>query len=317
MQNPYAHSPGPAPATPEAQLIADYEAAIGPNAGYYLARFQEFDAGESQTGWNWPAFFVTSCWFLYRKMWLPGLLNLCYPLILLFVLGIAFGLLRPSVPVMVGSALLLLVLPSILLPMFANAIYWRHIRRVIESLPQSVAQVPDKRIARLERNGGTGPGAMIGVILGGGFFFIFVIGILAAIAIPAYQDYTIRAQITEGLNLASAPKAAVAEYFAQNKGWPENSEVAGINAISGKYTQSVNVENGSVVIVYGGAANTKITGKTLILLPGRSARGDVIWACAGVKPDGVVEFAQGRYGTDLELKYLPASCRNGAPIEPR
>jgi type IV pilus assembly protein PilA len=314
MHNPYATTPGVAPSTPEAQLQADYEAAIGPNTGYYLSKFEAFDAGQSKASWHWPAFFVTSCWFLYRKMWLPGLLNLAYPFILSFVLGIAFGVAKPPIPVMVGLSLVLLVLPSILLPIFANAIYWRHIHNLIDGLPGSVAQVPEKRMGRLERNGGTGAGAMVAVIVGGGFFFIFIVGILAAIAIPAYQDYTIRAQISEGLNLSSGAKAAVAEYFAAHNAWPENAAAAGVTPASGKYVQSVDIENGSVVIIYGAAANTQITGKTLILLPGRTAKGDVVWACANVQPDGVVEFAPGRYGTDLVLKYLPQRCRTGTPI---
>ena len=81
MHNPYAHVPTPAPSTPEEQRTADYESAIGPNTGYYLTRFAEFDAGESKAGWHWPAFFATSGWFIYRKMWAVGMLNLFWPLI--------------------------------------------------------------------------------------------------------------------------------------------------------------------------------------------------------------------------------------------
>src|SRR5580765_6299524 len=68
---------------------------------------------------------------------------------------------------------------------------------------------------------------------------VAIIGILAAIAIPAYQDYTVRAQVTEGLNLAAAAKTAVAESFASNQTWPNSNTTAGLtpNAtdISGKY----------------------------------------------------------------------------------
>ena len=61
--------------------------------------------------------------------------------------------------------------------------------------------------------------------------FLFIVGMVAAIAIPAYQDYTIRAQVTEGLNLASAPKAAVAEYYAQHGEWPLDAEAAGLQDV--------------------------------------------------------------------------------------
>src|SRR6187431_3371259 len=83
---------------------------------------------------------------------------------------------------------------------------------------------------------------------------VAIIGILAAIAIPAYQDYTIRAQVTEGLNLAGAVKASVAETFAQTGLWPANNTAAGVgNAteVTGKYVTAVTVLNGGITITYG------------------------------------------------------------------
>jgi type IV pilus assembly protein PilA len=320
MNNPYAHASGPAPATPEAQKRADYELAIGQNAEYFLPKFEEFDKGGSKLGWNWPAFFVTTPWFLYRKMWGWGMGNLAYFWgILTFIgpmaLGIAAGAAAKgsevSAMVTVGIVIgVLLLIPAFLLPMFANALYWGHLNKMMEKIPSSIAQQPDKRATRIERNGGTGMGAMVGVLVGGVFIFVAIIGVLAAIAIPAYQDYTIRSQIAEGLNLAAGPKAAVAEYYAQNKAWPENNEAAGMTGSpSGKYVESVNVEKGSIVIFYGGTANPKIVGKTLILRPGVTENEDVVWECANVESDGVQEYGEGPHGTDLPMKYLPANCR--------
>ena len=77
---------------------------------------------------------------------------------------------------------------------------------------------------------------------------VAIIGILAAIAIPAYQDYTIRAQVTEGLNLAGAAKSAVAETYANNGAWPANNAAAGLGNstdIQGKYVSAVTVASGS------------------------------------------------------------------------
>jgi type IV pilus assembly protein PilA len=133
---------------------------------------------------------------------------------------------------------------------------------------------------------------------------VAIIGILAAIAIPAYQDYTIRAQVTEGLNLASDLKAAVGEVYADTgTGTGINSGSMGIPASdykSGKYVTSIEVGNGTITITYGGSANAKIHGKTLTLVPSVNQNDDVIWTCGGT-------------GTSLEEKYLPASCRgNGS-----
>src|SRR5688572_15351291 len=109
---------------------------------------------------------------------------------------------------------------------------------------------------------------------------VAIIGILAAIAIPAYQDYTIRAQVTEGLNLAGSVKAAVAETFAQSGTWPANNAEAGVgnNAdITGKYVTDVLVADGGITITYGNQANANIAGNTLGLTPWTSVNSDVIW----------------------------------------
>src|SRR6185369_4260721 len=109
---------------------------------------------------------------------------------------------------------------------------------------------------------------------------VAIIGILAAIAIPAYQDYTVRAQVTEGLNLASDLKAAVGETFANTGAWPANNAAVGVTAVkSGKYVTGVTIGTGTIKIVYGGQANTNISAKELDLRPTVSPNGDVIWNC--------------------------------------
>ena len=145
---------------------------------------------------------------------------------------------------------------------------------------------------------------------------VAIIGILAAIAIPAYQDYTVRAQVTEGLNLASAIKASVAESFAQNGVWPANNVAIGITtAPSGKYVSAVNLTNGTITIVYAGVqVNTNaLTAATnsLSIKPMVSLNGDVIWNCgykAIVGADPVTGASGGLVNTVLP-KYLPATCR--------
>ena len=177
--------------------------------------------------------------------------------------------------------LLLLILPSILLPIYANALYWRHVRKLIERFASHrVASVPEQAPgAPRARAAAPVPAPTAGVLVGVGFFGIFVVGILAAIAIPAYQDYTIRAQVTEGLNLAIARKASSGRVLGDSiRSWPQQADL-GNDAPIGKYVTSVNVASGSVVITYGDAANTNIAGQRLVLLPGVTNDGDVVWAC--------------------------------------
>ncbi len=141
---------------------------------------------------------------------------------------------------------------------------------------------------------------------------VAIIGILAAIAIPAYQDYTVRSQITEGLNLASDLKAAVGETFASTGAWPANNAAVGVTAVkSGKYVTAVDVTTGTIEITFGGQANSAILNKKLALRPTVSPNGDVIWNC-GYKASVGADPASGgatANATDVTAKYLPQACR--------
>jgi len=144
---------------------------------------------------------------------------------------------------------------------------------------------------------------------------VAIIGILAAIAIPAYQDYTIRSQVTEGLNLASDLKAGVAEVFAQTGDWTAIDLAAlgvsgGATAKSGKYVSQIDVAAGVITITYGNQANTaNLATQTLALNPGLNDNDDVVWVCGqATTPSGT--SMQGTGTTSVRDKYLPASCRS-------
>ncbi len=144
---------------------------------------------------------------------------------------------------------------------------------------------------------------------------VAIIGILAAIAIPAYQDYTIRAQVTEGLNLAGAVKAGVAEAYANTGSWPSNMTAAGgdsTNLPAGKYVSSVDVAGGVITITYGAQSNANINGNTMILTPGLSKNNDVAWICGDHStPSTVVSTAATPAPGTLAQKYRPQVCRTG------
>jgi type IV pilus assembly protein PilA len=128
---------------------------------------------------------------------------------------------------------------------------------------------------------------------------VAIIGILAAIAIPAYSDYTIRAQVSEGITLAGGAKAAVSEFVMDRGAFPADNNEAGLSAatdISGRYTTSITNVNGIITIVYGGSgpAHAELAGDTL-MLSAVTSPGSVIWACPTT-------------GTVL-AKHRPATCR--------
>jgi type IV pilus assembly protein PilA len=130
---------------------------------------------------------------------------------------------------------------------------------------------------------------------------VAIIGILAAIAIPAYSDYTIRAQVSEGLTLAGGAKAAVSEYTMDRGRYPSTQALAGLalpGSINGKYTTSINAGAvpGQILITYGVDAHAELTGDTLILSAVTSG-GSVVWACPPNPIGSVV------------ARHRPATCR--------
>jgi len=142
---------------------------------------------------------------------------------------------------------------------------------------------------------------------------VAIIGILAAIALPAYQNYTIRAQVTEGLTLADGWKTAMAEYYA-NYGTMPSTAVTGTTASSGKYESSVGIVSGAIKIVYGNNANATINGKILFLNPYVTANNDVLWACgtAAIPSGASATLASGTTAgsTTIGAQYLPTSCHS-------
>jgi type IV pilus assembly protein PilA len=146
---------------------------------------------------------------------------------------------------------------------------------------------------------------------------VAIIGILAAIAIPAYQDYTIRAQVSEGLTLAAAAKAAIAETFLNTGVAPASRMEAGMSNVatdtSGKYVSGIEVANGIITITYsGGDVNAAILGNTVDIVAYTTEDDSVTWQCGYSNvPTGTNITAMGAAtnGSTIEPRYLPAACR--------
>jgi type IV pilus assembly protein PilA len=149
---------------------------------------------------------------------------------------------------------------------------------------------------------------------------VAIIGILAAIAIPAYQNYTIRAQVTEGLSLADNYQTAVAEFYQNNGSFPAGVSTSGSattvampGATVGKYVSAITVDaNGNIKITYSGSkVNAKLSGDILYLNVGTDTNGDIAWIC-GLQstnpPTGVTLNTAAT--TTVPAQYLPSSCHN-------
>lgn len=276
-----------------------YRHAVGERkAGYYLPLFYRFDQGSSQVSWNWPAFFVTFFWLLYRRMY-----GLAFGYVLLW--PILFVILLTVTTWLVGQAvagvlcwMLALVAQFVVAPMFANAAYHWHVNRRIARL---VAAAPSHEalVQRVTGQASTAGGAAaIGAVVYG----IAIVGILAAIVIP-YRDYTIRAQVSEGLVLAAPVKASIESAYSDSGNWPADELMANAR-FPGRYVTSIEVSDGAILIHYGKDAHRTLAGRTLSLHP--TAKGEQVeWSCGYAAGADVTQ-------TDVAPKYLPSACRQPA-----
>lgn len=127
---------------------------------------------------------------------------------------------------------------------------------------------------------------------------IAIIGILAAIAIPAYQDYVIRSQVSEALSLADGSKTAIAEFYSNTGRLPGNNQSAGLAtpaSIQGNYVKSVTNNNGKIEVILGNKVNKKVD-STQLLLSALPSVGSTAWTCKTGTPE-------------IANKYLPTNCR--------
>ncbi|MES1976734.1 MAG: pilin [Pseudomonadota bacterium] len=129
---------------------------------------------------------------------------------------------------------------------------------------------------------------------------VAIIGILAAVALPAYQDYTTRAKVSEIVLAASSARTSIAEYVAASGAFPATASDAAIATQSSKYVASLvysNTSASSGLVTVTAQGDSSINGKTVQLAGTTGQNGVVIWVCG----PGT--------GTPMDTKYLPASCR--------
>jgi type IV pilus assembly protein PilA len=143
---------------------------------------------------------------------------------------------------------------------------------------------------------------------------VTIIGILASVAVPTYQTYTIRAQVVEAFSLASELKNAIQEYRKERGVMPRDNAAAGVPApelLIGNYVTRVDVIDGSLNITFGNLANTTIQGSVLtlqpLIVPGSPAS-PMSWRC-GLRqvPHGMQAVGDNR--TSIDGKFVPSSCR--------
>ncbi|HFC8023333.1 TPA: pilin [Neisseria meningitidis] len=147
---------------------------------------------------------------------------------------------------------------------------------------------------------------------------IAIVGILAAVALPAYQDYTARAQVSEAILLAEGQKSAVTEYYLNHGEWPGNNSSAGVAStpsdIKGKYVQKVEVAKGVITAtMLSSGVNKEIQGKKLSLWAKRQD-GSVKWFCGlpVTRTDAKADDVTADSDKQIDTKHLPSTCRDAS-----
>ena len=145
---------------------------------------------------------------------------------------------------------------------------------------------------------------------------ITIIGILASLAVSAYQTFTVRAQVSEGLNFAAGTKVPIVDAYTNGGIAPANRAAAGMTPMAtdsrGSYVTSVEIINGRVDVTFGGPlAHQDIIGTALSLTPYETAGNTVVWRCGNaVPPAGVLlNGGSGHVAPTVDPRYLPSTCR--------
>ena len=148
---------------------------------------------------------------------------------------------------------------------------------------------------------------------------VAIIGILASLAVSAYQTYTVRAQVAEALNFVAAAKVSIINAYKDSGTPPVDRAAAGMTALptdtQGNYVSQATVANGRLDITFGNNVHQDIFGNTLSVTPYTTTGGNVIWRCgAAPVPAGTSEMSGGgvtaaHLAPTIELRYLPGTCR--------
>jgi type IV pilus assembly protein PilA len=147
---------------------------------------------------------------------------------------------------------------------------------------------------------------------------VAIIGILASMAISAYQTYTVRAQVAEGLNMAAGAKLPIVDAFNMTGQPPADRAAAGMTPLAtdtqGKYVSQVNIVNGRVDVTFGKDVHADIFGDTLSFTPYMSGTASIMWRCGAAPSPGGVELTGGgvtaaHIAPTLATRYLPSACR--------
>ena len=270
-----------------------YKAVIGPaNQDYYLDRFLRFDDERKiSPTWNWPAFLVTFYWLLYRKMWAHAAIYFLLP----YALWVVFWIVGAVAGGAVGFVTSLgyfgyLAAAFVVIPMYANGLYYRHCRKTIATV-RATTQGTQRQLGELAGRGGTSRAAYVVILVVIG---VALIGMLAAVAIPAYQDYTTRARMDQAMPVGRAATAYVNSYFDQYRSTPGNLDAANFMSSLPPVVKAVSIDRQTGTISITMQGSRAIEDKSLKFVPYLAGGDHLSWRCMSEQ---------------IDRRYLPQECQ--------
>lgn len=271
--------------------LACYRALVGEKRqAYYLRHFAHFDgAGKTSASWNWPAFLITFYWLLYRKLWLPALLYFLLPYAFVAINPLANAI-HPLLSALLNLlfALALFIVP----PLYANALYYRHCRKQMAKV-RAREQSRERQLTLLAARGGTSSIAIVVMAL----LLIAMIGIIAAIALPAYQTYTLRMQTSQVEYLGRETTKSLSAYYEANLTLPESLQQANIAPTASPLIRRMALDAGSGELAIE-LKQKSLEGKHLLFTPIKEQDGSLSWRC---------------HSPDIRPAYLSEPCRGEKP----
>jgi hypothetical protein len=277
-----ANSSPPEPIDKEALV----RAAIQKNIDYYLPRMQRYAKGERTfPSWHWPALFASVFWALYRKSWAAALFFVAIGVVLKVVQSVVEPAIEPGFLRDFAVILLPAAMGWVLPPLFANGFYYRKVRKIVAKA-QADAPDPEAQLAYVAAKGGTSTAwAVVPLAV------LFLAGVLAGIAVPAYQDYVARGKVVEAIAAVKPIQGEFEEAVARTGTVPHTVHYAGTGA---KYLASVKVDpnNRTLVLTFndlvgGSGLSGPVSGRSLALvLSGRAP--EMSWKCRNIDAPPVI-----------------------------
>lgn len=282
-----------------------YRAAVGkPRDDFYVPKFLAFEESDSRRSWNWAAVVFGPFWFLYRRMFVAALLlGILAPVFFYWICDVAIGLVLRASPQSWLWSVPSLVFECVLIPVYANYLYFSSVERRIGSLREKLGDDG----AVLQALAGSRHTSVLACVVGP----LVIAGVFVVINYFGNNSEG-DTQISQVVAELSRVQSAVVRSYIGNHVWPERASDLGFQeAIRTPFIDALNIDRGTISVRFGKQASPVVAGHFLSLRPSLTETGAILWSCGYATQKGK-DSPSGPSGTDMtnvDRRYLPRKCR--------